>query len=318
MAEGGTGREQPSRGVVAAFVALAVLAGPASSYLFLLFALHWQTHAGEAISYLIAGFGLLLLSLVRRQPMLGAGEWVALLALLFPQWLLMILAAPYVGYLPWLHATPAGATLLLTIAAPLWLGLLSALELVREPVPRNAIGAGIAGVGTVFLVVPLEDLSIRPNQIPVLLMQMLLNILAVWTWVYAARRLRKTSATAAAGSFLLLCALGNWGVWLIFERATMQPLEWSNTTAAALLQDAVVAGCLWWLWFCLLQRMTLAAFAMRPLAMWAAAIVPGHALFGLMNWRIDAALAIAVGAIVVALLARVAEEQPVALGLGAP
>jgi hypothetical protein len=41
-------------------------------------------------------------------------------------------------------------------------------------------------------------------------------------------------------------------------------------------------------------------------------------LFGFMSWRIDVALAIAVAAIVVALRARVADEQPLALGLGGP
>ena len=81
------------------------------------------------------------------------------------------------------------------------------------------------------------------------------------------------------------------------------------------LCDAATLAATWWLWFWLLQRMTLAAFGMRALAAWASALLPGFAIFGFRQWRIDAALAIAVAAIVVALRARVAEEQPMALGL---
>jgi hypothetical protein len=55
---------------------------------------------------------------------------------------------------------------------------------------------------------------------------------------------------------------------------------------------------------------------MRALAMWTATMVPGFVLFGFLSWRIDAGLAIAVAAILVALRARSAEEQPLALGLG--
>jgi hypothetical protein len=62
---------------------------------------------------------------------------------------------------------------------------------------------------------------------------------------------------------------------------------------------------------------TLGAFGMRALAAWLAAVIPGLAAFGFRDWRADAAVVIALGAVVVALRARVAEEQPVALGLGA-
>jgi hypothetical protein len=57
---------------------------------------------------------------------------------------------------------------------------------------------------------------------------------------------------------------------------------------------------------------------MRQLAAWVAAVVPELALIGFRQWRLDAALVIALGAIVVALRARGGEEQPVALGLGTP
>jgi hypothetical protein len=63
--------------------------------------------------------------------------------------------------------------------------------------------------------------------------------------------------------------------------------------------------------------MTLAAFSMGSLAMWSAATIPGVVLFAFMSWRVDLAGVIALSALVLALRARVAEEQPVALGLGA-
>ena len=310
---------QCSRSVVAAFIVLAILAGPASNavFLFSFFALHWQTAAGEGISYFMAGLALLLLGVVRRQPMLSAGQWSALLLLLLPQWLLTILTATYIGHFPWLHATRPGTEFLLSLAAPLWLGLLTALQLVQVEVPRAAIGASIAGIGAACLVIPLDAYGLKPNQIPVLLVQVLLNILAVSTWAHAVPRLAGVGALAAAGSFLLLCALGNCGLWLFFERNSWEMWEWSGAAVAALLIQTALAAGIWWLWFWLLQRMTLAAFGMRPLAGWTATMIPGLLAFGFMSWRLDVALAISTAAIVVALGARVAEEQPVALGLGA-
>jgi len=101
----------------------------------------------------------------------------------------------------------------------------------------------------------------------------------------------------------------------VFERGAWQPIEWREMAIQLLVQAAVTA-CLWSLWFWLLERMPLAAFGMRALAVWAASIIPGFMLLGFMNWRVDVALAIAVAALVVALRARVADEQPTALGLG--
>jgi hypothetical protein len=89
----------------------------------------------------------------------------------------------------------------------------------------------------------------------------------------------------------------------------------SHEVWAPLLVEAAVVACSCWLWFWLLQRMTLAAFSMRPLAAWTAAMIPGFVYAGFLEWRIDAALVIALVAIVVALRARATEEQSVALGL---
>jgi hypothetical protein len=92
-------------------------------------------------------------------------------------------------------------------------------------------------------------------------------------------------------------------------------MDW-RAAALPLLVEVVVSAGVWCLWFWLLERMTLAAFSMGSLAMWTATTIPGLIVFGFMSWRVDVALAIAVGAIVVALRARAGDEQPMALGLG--
>jgi hypothetical protein len=117
-----------------------------------------------------------------------------------------------------------------------------------------------------------------------------------------------------------LSAVGDGGFWLLRERGSWQPVDWREVAIPLLVQAAVI-GATWWLWFWLLERMTLAAFGMRAVAVWAAVLIFALANSSLRDsrtgWRMEVALAIAVGAIVVALRARVSEEQPVALGLGA-
>jgi hypothetical protein len=307
----------PSGRVVAAFIALAVLAGPVSTFAFTPFAssVQWQTTLGSALSSVLAGTGLLLICVARKRRMLHAKEWLVLLVLLMPQWLAALLTAPIVRSFPWLHETRWGLAFLLTLAAPLSLALLSALQIVSVQVPRAVVGATIAGIAAVCLVIPTDAYAIDPKQTPALVLQLLLNILIVFTWTYAAPRLAGVSALAAAGSYLLLSALGNAGLSLLFERSARQPIEWQEQAIPLLLQAAVIA-CLWVLWFWLLERMTLAAFGMRALAMWTASILPGFALPAFFSGRVDVALVIAVGAIVIALRARVTDERPTALGLG--
>jgi len=314
----GQGASTPrGRAVVAAFIALAVLAGPITTVAFtpFPFAVPWQMPAGVVLSSVLSGAVLLLISVARKQQMLDAKQWLALLVLLLPQWLASPLAAPAIRSFPWLHETRWGVAFLLSLAAPLWLALLSALQLVSVEVPRAVVGAAIAGIAAVCLVIPADAYAIAANQTPVLVLQLLLNILVVFTWTYAAPRLAGVDAPAAAGSFLLLSALGNAGLSLLIARSAWRPIEWREMAISLLVQAAVIA-CLWSLWFWLLQRITLAAFGMRALAMWTASIVPGFVLVGFLNWRVDLALAIAVAAIVISLRAGVAEEQPVALGLG--
>ena len=314
-------RETNPAKVVAGFVALALLAGPITTFAFTPypFAMPWWTPLGSAASSLLAGTALLLVCVARKRRMLDAKQWLVLLVLLLPQWLSSPLSAPAIRSFPWLHETGWGVAFLVALAAPLWLALLSALQLVTAPVPRAVVGATIAGIAAVCLVIPTEAYAIALKQTPVLVFQMLLAILTVFSWAYARPRLGG-GTLAVAGSYLMLSALGNAGFWLLFEGSAWQPIGWVEwrQMATPLLVQAAVIGATWWLWFWLLQRMTLAAFAMRALATWTASILPGFVLFGFMSWRVDLALGIAAAAVVVALRARVTDEQPVVLGLGGP
>jgi hypothetical protein len=302
--------------VLAAFAALAVLAGPVRSYTSSAFAsaMELQTLAGGSLSAGLAGIALLLFGGMRRESKLRGEQWLALLVLLLPQWLGIPLTAPYVRAIPWLHETRWGVAFLMSVAAPLWLGLLASLERVSEAVPRAVVGAGIAGIGAVCLAIPGDSYNLAANQTPVLGMQLLLNVAMVFTWAYAAPRLAGAGTFVSAGTFLLLSALGDAGLGLVFERSAWQPVD-RHQVWLPLLMEAAVVGCSWWLWFWLLQRMTLAAFSMRSLAAWVATLIPAFAFGGFLNWRIDGAVTIALAAIVIALRARVAEEQPMALGL---
>jgi hypothetical protein len=314
--EPGTG-PRLDRWTVLGFVALAVIAGPVSSYTYPAFfaAMRFQTLTGVALSSAVAGMVLLLLGL--RQRRLRGTEWAALGMLLLPQWLSVPLTAPYVHSISWLHGTPWGADLMLSVAAPLWLALLSALELVPVQVPRAVVGCAIAGVGAVFLAIPANAYAVAPSQLVVLTMHLLLNILTVFSWAFAAPRLAGVGTSSLAGWFLVLSAAGSALFGLVLEPGSWQGVDWRGVLGPLLVEAAVVAYSSW-LWFWLLQRMTLAAFGMRALAVWTAALVPGFMLFGFMQWRLDLALGIALAAMVIALRARGVEEQPMALGLQNP
>jgi drug/metabolite transporter (DMT)-like permease len=310
--------ERSSKRVYLAFVSLAVLAGPLTGYLAgtALPAIGLGAFTGVALSSAVAGIVLIALSVSHRQRILAARQWLALLLLLIPQWCSVALS-PLITPLPWLHGIRWGTSLLLSLAAPLWLALLSALEMVRVEVPRSIVAAAIAGIGAVCLVVPVDAYSIAWSQVPMLFLQILLGIAAVASWVFARDRLNGAPPESAAGCFLLLSAAGNAVFALLFERELWAPLEWRELIAPLALQ-AVVVACSWVLWFWLLQRVTVGAFGMRALAAWLAAVIPGVAAFGFLQWRADAAIVVALIAIVVSLRAAPVEEQPVALGLGGP
>lgn len=309
--------------VVLAFAALAVLAGPVRGLLAeqTAPAMHLQMLAETAIESALGGLLLAAICLVRRTALPHEGQWRALLVLLLPQWLALPLAAPWIRDLTrgisWLYETPWAVQLLIGFAAPLWLALLAALQVVPEAVPRAVSGAAIAGIGAACLVIPLGAYSIALNQVPVVLIEVLLGILAVCTWAVAKPPLSRVPALSAAAGFLLLNAAGLAVLSLMRERSVWQPVDW-HAAALPLALSALVSTVSWVLWFWLLQQMPLAAFCMRPLAIWTASLVPGFALFGFLNWRMDAALLISLAAMAVALRSRISDEQPLALGLTGP
>ena len=304
--------------VYAAFAILAMLAGPIDGFLAdtVLVATSAQVFAGMALASLLGGAGLIGYASLRGESLPGLAQWGVLLLLLAPQWCSVVLGS-LAGTVPWLHGIGEGTAFLLTLAAPLWLGLVAASDLIQIEVPVACIVSAIAGMGAVLLVIPANSYSLGWVQAPMLVLQILLGIATVVSWAIARLRLERRSIAGSAGCYLLLSGVGNACFALGYERGTWQPLDW-HALIAPLLCDAALLAAMWCLWFWLLRRVTLAAFAMRALAAWAATAVPAFVSLGLLHWRVDLAVSIAVVAVAVALRARAADEQPTALGLSEP
>jgi len=302
------------RGLIAAFVALAILMGPVASVLSnpFYFGLPWPTPLSSALAQTAAGVVLLGLCLLRGTALPRQREWLALAALLMPQ-----LAMGFIAGLHLSHDAPWGAITIVRFASPLWLALLSALQLIRQEVPRATAGAAIAGVGSFLLATPVSDYRPAMHQVPMLVVHLLLAIAMAYTWAFAARRLANAAALSCAAWFLMMQGIAEFVTGPIYSRGYSggyaPPFE-SHAQAVALLARGAVAAACAWLWFRLLQRMRLSAFAMFLLAAWTASVLPG-AWMGWMQWRFALAPAIGVGAVLIGLRARVEDEQPTALGL---
>jgi drug/metabolite transporter (DMT)-like permease len=292
------------------FAALALLAGPVHSFAGEAFGLAGLLPAegGYAAAGFFAGTALVSVALLRRERMLVRKEWLAVAGLIVPQ-----LLAAVVGE-KMRHNTPWGVTLLIGVGAPLWLGLLAALEMVGMATPRAAVGAGIVGVGAVCLVIPADVYRVAPQQAIALLLHLLIAMLMVYSWAYAQTRLASVGVLMCAGCYLVMNGIVQVG-WAVSLRRGTGPIDDWRPVALSILAGVVVMGCLWPLWFWLLRRMTLAALCMGALAAWVASLLPELALGGVRQWRMDVAVMIAVAAVVVGVRARVPEEQPMALGL---
>jgi hypothetical protein len=316
MAQAGERDGHPGWTVYAAFAALAMLAGPVGGYLSetMLVATNAQVFAGTALGSLLGGTLLLGYAFLQKEPRLGAKQWTILLLLLAPQWCALPIGM-LAGSVPWLHGIGDGAVFLLSLAAPLWLGLVAATDWLQIEVPVGTVAAAIAGMGAVLLVIPASTYALRWVQAPMVLIQIVLGIATVITWAIARRSLDGLPIAGTAGGYLLLSGLGNACFAWLYERGSWQPLDWRGLIVP-LLCEASLLVVVWCLWFWLLQQITLGAFGMRALAAWAATAVPAFATAGLLQWRVDAAFGIAVVAIAIALRARLADEQPTALGLG--
>ena len=303
-----------SRRITIAFAALALASGPVMMLLSPAFsgAVRWQVVAGDAVASLI-GSGVLLLAARLRGELLWSGRrWAAMLVLIAPR-----LATSAVEELlrPRLHDTGGGVEFLIALAASLWLGLLASAGLIRCEVPRAAMGGGIAGVGAALLLVPASSYALAANQIPMLVVHLLIGIGVVYTWWFARERLAGAPVLACAGAYLLINGAVSAVLSLVGERSGWRTVEWREALIPVLLKAMVLAAS-FSLWMYLLTRMRLAAFSLHPLAAWAAGICVGLPMVFLASWRADAAAAIAIVALVIGLRARVEDEQPTALGLG--
>jgi len=304
---------QHTRRVSLAFLVLALLAGPIDQYVgpWFLLGSPVPQFSSLALASLLAALVLLAIQLLRRQRMPTARHWAACVLLLVPQWCLIPFSSGP-GASPWLHPINWGTTLLLSMAAPLWLGLAAALNMPRAEVPRSIIAAAIFGIGAISLVLPTSAVALSWNQLPAFVINILLGIVIAVSWVLARPRLNDCPAPSAAGAYLLLSAVG-----YTFSASFQSPHSFSLAGWAALplLSEVAVFVASWCLWFWLLQRLTLGAFAMRTLATCTAALLPGFFIYGFRQWRVDAALAIAFLCLFVAVRAHPAEEQPMSLGL---
>lgn len=160
----------------------------------------------------------------------------------------------------------------------------------------------------------MDATAVTLTQLPALLLNVLLGIAVVASWVLARPRLSECPARSAAAAYLALSVLGYVGFACIYERASWHQMDW-HVPLIPLFAEAAVLALSSSLWFWLLQHISLGAFSIRMLANCAATLLPGFAFFGLGHWRTDAAFVISCTAVAVALRATPAKEQPVSLGL---
>jgi len=302
------------RKVYIAFIALAFLAGPIDQSISSAFLNGSPLPAFHslAIASLLAAVVLGVFAAARRIGLPSRTESLALLILIAPQWLFVLLGPNTTSFtalhLGW------GTALLLSLAAPLWLGLLSATDLVELEVPRVTSAAGIIGIGAIFLSLPIDATGLTLGQAPAVLLNGLLGIAIVSSWTYARPRLIACPISSAAAMYLALSAFGYAVFALIYERSAWHAPD-MRISWVTLLPEIAVLIVSWCLWFWLLQRLSLAAFSMRMLANCAAALLPGFLSFGIGQWRMDASFVISCIAVGVALRATPAEEQAQSLGL---
>jgi len=290
-----------------AFVILGLIAGPIDQFVRSAFLIGTVIPQSAALGFagLCAGIALAVTAAVCRRRGPRRPEWIALLVLALPQWLLLGSAnasAPAL-HLGW------GTQLLLSLAAPLWLGLLSASGAVGIEVPRAVIAAAIVGMGAVCLSLPVDVTAIGWVDASALLLNALLGVAVVASWIYARPRLAGCPAVSAAAAYLGLSSVAS----MLF--ASHDTLHVAELPWATLLPESATLALAWILWFWLLRRLSLAAFSMRMLASYAATLLSGFFFFGLAQWRMDAAFVISCIAVIVALRATPAEEQPLSLGL---
>ena len=270
----------------------------------------WQ----RALADGIAGALLLAWGLGRggRAPR-GEGWW-ALVALGVLAVAETLLWRPYVDGVLHVHYLRAPVQSMVLLAAPMWLALLGAARWVPDAVPRKTVGAAIAAVAGYCLLLKANELSLRLEEVPALVLTVIWAMALVWAWSFARRTLAGCAVPVAAGCGLLVSAAVHALATLCLPKDGAQGVSWAEMWVpmggAVLLAGAAAV-----LWFSLLQRMELAAFSMQQVVLLTGGLLVQFVLFGFLSWRLDVAVALCVGAIWTAMEARAEDEEPVRLGV---
>lgn len=299
-----------------ALAAMSALLGPVKFFLRqgVSLATEGQVTAAPAFAGVFAGVVLIGIGLARRQPILRLQERFAIVALLLPQVADHLFRSPLFSTVPWLQLPGTGDALLLTLAAPLWLALLAAVQVVPGEVPRATVGAALAALGAACLTLAADSYTPAPSQWVMGGVQLAVLVATVWSWSFARERLNPASFALNAGVFLLLQTAVFEAPRLLTGAGELHRVDWPHAVVPLLLESAATAMAML-LWFWLLTRMPLATFTFHPLAIWITSTAMALALFGLASWREDVALAVGLAALIAGLRARTAEEDPISLEL---
>ncbi len=309
------GRAVPWRAVAAFAVWAAALALAASGEL--LRSLRGNLFLAAALPSALAALAVLGWARWRGQTLPRARSWGALFLLALVSLSGVLLRRPYIDGVLRVHYAHAAEQGLILLAASLWLALLNGLRLLSEPVPRRTVAWTILAVGASCLLLPADDLTVRWNEVPALLLAVVWTATTVWSWSYARSTLAGSPVAITAGCGLAAIALvgGVAGALLPPPQGAFAgvPAATMGRLVGALLPAAVGAGISGVLWFWLLQHIDLSAFSLQFLVQWLAAGAVQFLLFGFLSWRLDLALLVGVGAVLVALTARPEDEEPLAL-----
>lgn len=289
-----------------AFVALALLQGWPGRGSSLAAALHGQTFAAQAISSAFAACLLLGIALLRGTKLPDRHQTGAIVLLIWVPMLTTLLITSSGEQRPaWFAPSPWGLRLLAALAAPLWLALLSGLQLSKAVVPRVLSGATIAALAGACLLLPGPSMTLRSTRdIPATMLTIVASIATVWTWSYASHRLQRLSVVLSASAACFIAGLTSATLSVLLERP-----HWQHVAADEVLMPLCIETLLFTLpiavlWYWLLRAMPLPAFSMQAIAAWFVPSLSGFFFFGFRAWRVDAAFLLGVGALVVGLRAR--------------
>ncbi len=273
-----------------------------------------HTSASHAVCEGLAGAGVLGCALLRGQRMADRRSWRPLLLLAVVRFAGEMLWRPYVDGLLHVRYVRAGLESMVLMAGPLWLALLGALGLVPETTPRRTVGAALAGLAAYCLLLQADDMTPRLWEWPALLLVWVQAMGLVWTWSYARRRLAEQPVLSVAGCGMLVLAAVHCVAALLLPAPDARSFAWGKVWGPVAVA-ATATGVAGVLWYWLLGHAELAVFSMQTLVLWLSAVLFEFAMFGFLSWRIDVAVLVGLGAMWVAMRARVGDDDPVLLGV---